>query len=250
MLREEEEEEKMKTFLTRRGTFGGANREQADQQLLRSKVEPGWTNGDPWRVLRIMGEFVDGFESLADIEKSVTIFGSARTAKDDRYYRLGEDLGRVFAKAGYTVITGGGPGLMEAASKGAHENGGLAVGLGIELPHEQGMNDYIDLGIEFRYFFVRKTMFVKYAQAFVALPGGFGTLDELFEAVTLVQTHKIQKFPIVLVGHEFWDDLVKWLKKRLVTEGMVSSEEVALIQVVDTAEEALYVVKENSLQFP
>lgn len=238
----------MRTFFVRRRAADGPRREQADQQLLRSRVDPKWTDGDPWRVLRIMGEFVDGFESLAEVEKAVTIFGSARVQRGEAYYRLGEEVGKVFAKAGYAVITGGGPGLMEAASKGAHENGGQAIGLGIELPHEQGMNEYIDLGIDFHYFFVRKTMFVKYAQAFLALPGGFGTLDELFEAVTLVQTNKIQKFPIVLIGHAYWDDLLKWAKERLANEGMASLEEVALMQVVDNAEEALYVVKQSAAQ--
>lgn len=233
----------MKTFFNRRLSSGGTNLETADQALLRSKLDPKWTEADPWRVMRIASEFVDGFESLADVGKAVTVFGSARVEPGTHYYRLGEEVGKVFAKAGYAVITGGGPGLMEAASKGARENDGYTIGLGIELPHEQGINEYVDLGIGFRYFFVRKTMFVKYSQAFVALPGGFGTLDELFECVTLRQTHKIQKFPIVLVGHEYWDDMVKWIRKHLVASGMATAEEASIIQVVDTAEEALYVVQ-------
>lgn len=236
----------MKTFFNRRPRGGVLHQELADQALLRSKVDPKWTEEDPWRVLRIMGEFVDGFESLADIGKAITVFGSARVEPDTMYYRLGEEIGKVFAQAGFSIITGGGPGLMEAVSKGARRNDGLTIGLGIELPHEQGINEYVDLGIDFRYFFVRKTMFVKYAQAFVALPGGFGTLDELFECVTLRQTSKIQQYPIVLVGHEYWDGLMKWVRKRLVEEGMVSSADASIIQVVDTAEEALYVV-ENTL---
>lgn len=233
----------MKTFFNRRPRGGVLHQELADQALLRSKVDPKWTEEDPWRVLRIMGEFVDGFESLADIGKAITVFGSARVEPDTMYYRLGEEIGKVFAQAGFSIITGGGPGLMEAVSKGARRNDGLTIGLGIELPHEQGINEYVDLGIDFRYFFVRKTMFVKYAQAFVALPGGFGTLDELFECVTLRQTSKIQQYPIVLVGHEYWDGLMKWVRKCLVEEGMASTTDASIIQVVDTAEEALYVVQ-------
>lgn len=232
----------MKTFFNRRPR-GGMQRELADQALLRSKVDPKWTEEDPWRVLRIMGEFVDGFESLADVGEAITVFGSARVEPGTKYYRLGEDIGKVFAQAGFSIITGGGPGLMEAVSKGARRNDGMTIGLGIELPHEQGINEYVDLGIDFRYFFVRKTMFVKYAQAFVALPGGFGTLDELFECVTLRQTSKIQQYPIVLVGHEYWDGLMKWVRKCLVEEGMASTTDASIIQVVDTAEEALYVVQ-------
>lgn len=237
----------MRTVMNRRAARDRAKRELADQQLLRPNLDADWTNGDPWRVLRIMGEFVDGFESLADIgKKAVTVFGSARVQPGSEFYQLGEEVGKAFAEAGYTVITGGGPGLMEAASKGAHENGGLSVGLGIELPHEQGMNQYIDLGIEFRYFFVRKTMFVKYAQAFVVLPGGFGTLDELFEAITLVQTHKIKQFPIVLVGKDYWSGLLGWIRDGLVAQGMVDLEETGIIQVVDTAAEAQRIVAENT----
>lgn len=236
----------MKTFFNRRPRGGVLHQELADQALLRSKVDPKWTEEDPWRVLRIMGEFVDGFESLADVGKAITVFGSARVEPGTKYYRLGEEIGKVFAQAGFSIITGGGPGLMEAVSKGARRNDGLTIGLGIELPHEQGINEYVDLGIDFRYFFVRKTMFVKYAQAFVALPGGFGTLDELFECVTLRQTNKIQQYPIVLVGHDFWDELIGWVRHHLVEEGMVSSAEASIIQVVDTAEDALTVI-ENTL---
>lgn len=237
----------MRTVMNRRAARDRAKRELADQQLLRSNHDPNWTNGDPWRVLRIMGEFVDGFESLADIgKKAVTVFGSARCKPGSEYYQLGEEVGQAFARAGYAVITGGGPGLMEAVSKGAHENGGLSVGLGIELPHEQGMNPYVDLGIEFRYFFVRKTMFVKYAQAFVVLPGGFGTLDELFEAITLVQTHKIKQFPIVLVGKDYWSGLLEWIQDCLAAQGMADQSETEIIQVVDTASEAQRIVAENA----
>lgn len=236
----------MRTIMNRRAARNRARRELADQQLLCSSHDADWTDSDPWRVLRIMGEFVDGFESLAEIEKAVSIFGSARVPRESAYYQLGESVGKAFAEAGYAVITGGGPGLMEAASKGAHENGGLSVGLGIELPHEQGMNEYTDLGIEFRYFFVRKTMFVKYVQAFVVLPGGFGTLDELFEAVTLVQTHKIKQFPIVLVGKEYWSGLLGWITDCLAKQGMADIAETEIIQLVDTAEDALRIVSENA----
>lgn len=235
----------MKTSYSRRAR-SGLHRELADQALLRSKVDPKWTEEDPWRVLRIMGEFVDGFESLAEVGKAITVFGSARVEPGTEYYQLGEEIGKVFAEAGFSIITGGGPGLMEAVSKGAHTHDGSTIGLGIELPHEQGINQYVDLGVEFRYFFVRKTMFVKYAQAFVALPGGFGTLDELFECVTLRQTSKIQQYPIVLVGHDFWDGLLGWVRQHLVAEGMVSPDEVDIIQVVETAAEALAAI-ENTL---
>ena len=234
----------MKTIFNRHSR-SGVRRELADQALLRSKVDPKWTEEDPWRVLRIMGEFVDGFESLAEVGKAITVFGSARVKPGTKYYQLGEEIGKVFAQAGFSIITGGGPGLMEAVSKGAHSCDGPTIGLGIELPHEQGINEYVDLGIDFRYFFVRKTMFVKYAQAFVALPGGFGTLDELFECVTLRQTSKIQQYPIVLVGHEYWDGLMQWVRDCLVGQGMAGSEEAAIIQVVDTAQEALQVIEKT-----
>ncbi len=231
----------MKTFFNRRPR-GGMQRELADQALLRSKVDPKWTEEDPWRVLRIMGEFVDGFESLADVGKAITVFGSARVEPGTKYYRLGEDIGKVFAQAGFSIITGGGPGLMEAVSKGARRNDGMTIGLGIELPHEQGINEYVDLGIDFRYFFVRKTMFVKYAQGFVVLPGGFGTLDELFEAVTLAETGKIKSFPIVLVGRSYWSGLLSWLRDRLLTAGMITEAELAAVQLVDTPAEALEII--------
>lgn len=240
----------MMTFFARHVFADGSKREQADEQLLRSKVDPKWTDGDPWRVLRIMGEFVEGFESLADIGKAVTVFGSARVPAGHPYYQLAQDVGKVFAEAGYAVISGGGPGIMEATCKGAYENEGTTIGLGIELPHEQGINEFVEAPINFHYFFVRKTMFVKYAQAFLALPGGFGTLDELFECVTLVQTEKIRKFPIVLVGRDYWQDLMEWMRKRLVAEGMCRPEELDIIQLVDSANEALQAVQENSLQFP
>ncbi len=171
-----------------------------DQRLLDRRGPSDWVHTDPWRVLRIQAEFVEGFGLLAELPKAVSVFGSARTGRDDPEYAAARALGGALAGAGFAVITGGGPGIMEAANKGAAGAHGISVGLGIELPQEQGLNEYVDIGLEFRYFFVRKTMFVKYSQAFVVLPGGFGTLDELFEAVTLVQTGKITKFPIVLVA--------------------------------------------------
>lgn len=195
--------------------------------------------------MRIQAEFVEGFGTLADIGPCVSVFGSARIKQDDPIYRLTEDVGRLLVEDGLGVITGGGPGVMEAANKGASEAGGTSVGLGIELPFEQGMNDYVNLGINFRYFFVRKTMFVKYALGFVVMPGGFGTLDELFEAVTLVQTGKVSSFPIVLVGSEYWSGLVNWIRDSLITSGMASSADQYLLTVVDTAEEAVAVVHQG-----
>src|SRR5690606_9892949 len=187
-----------------------------DQRLLDRRRSTDWLHADPWRVLRIQAEFVEGFGQLAELPKAVTVFGSARTPGDSPDYDMGRRLGRALAKAGFAVITGGGPGVMEAANRGATEvDGGVSVGLGIELPFEQRMNDYVDLGIEFRYFFVRKTMFVKYSCGFIALPGGFGTLDELFEALTLVQTRKVTSFPVILMGSEFWGGLVDWIKSQL-----------------------------------
>ena len=174
-----------------------------DERLLDSRGPSDWVHTDPWRVLRIQAEFVEGFGSLAEVPRAVTVFGSARTPRDHPEYALGRSLGTALAEAGYAVITGGGPGVMEAANRGCSEAGGFSIGLGIELPFEQGLNSWVDLGINFRYFFARKTMFVKYSQAFVCLPGGFGKLDELFEALTLVQTKKVTKFPVVLLGSDY-----------------------------------------------
>ena len=179
-----------------------------DQRLLDRRGPSDWVHTDPWRVLRIQSEFVEGFGLLAELPRAVSVFGSARTPRDHPHYAAGVQIGAALAKGGYAVITGGGPGAMEAANRGASEAGGLSVGLGIELPFEQDLNEWVDVGIAFRYFFVRKTMFVKYAQAFVILPGGFGTLDELFEALTLVQTRKVTRFPVILFGTEYWGGLV------------------------------------------
>lgn len=227
------------TFM--RGDF--IPKETLNSKLLRSKNDPKWSDMDPWRVLRIGAEFVEGFGSLAEVGPSIAVFGSARLGPDTAEYRLAREVGRAAVRSGYGVITGGGPGLMEAANRGCQEAGGHSVGLGIELPHEQGLNEYLDLGIDFRYFFVRKTMFVKYSQGFVVMPGGFGTLDELFEAVTLVQTHKIKGFPVVLVGRDFWSGLLDWVRKSFVSLGVIREEELALLEVVDTPLEAIDWVK-------
>lgn len=213
--------------------------ETSETRLLAEQRDTSWLHTDPWRVLRIQSEFVEGFGALAELGPGVSVFGSARTSPDDPTYAIGEEVGRELARRGLAAITGGGPGQMEAVCKGANEAGGIACGLGIELPHEQSLNQWVNLGIYFRYFFVRKTMFIKYAQAFIVLPGGFGTLDELFEAATLVQTQKIRSFPIVLIGTEYWAGLVDWLRERLVADGMIAPADVELLHVCDTAEEAL-----------
>ncbi|GAB20868.1 hypothetical protein GOEFS_132_00990 [Gordonia effusa NBRC 100432] len=194
---------------------------------------------DPWRVLRIQSEFVAGFDALRDIGEAVTVFGSARIQPGTELYQLGVDVGEALGRAGFSVITGGGPGAMESANKGAYQAGAQSIGLGIELPFEQRLNEWVDVGLNFRYFFARKTMFVKYAQGFVCLPGGFGTLDELFEALTLVQTNKITRFPIVLVGQEFWSGLLEWIKNVLVAEKMIGADDVDLLHVVDTPEQVV-----------
>ncbi len=217
----------------------------ADASLLAPEVGSAWSRQDPWRVMRIQAEFVEGFGTLADLGPCVSVFGSARTKQDNPVYHLTEEVARLLVAEGLGVITGGGPGVMEAANKGASEAGGTSVGLGIELPFEQGMNEYVNLGINFRYFFVRKTMFVKYALGFVVMPGGFGTLDELFEAVTLVQTRKVSSFPIVLVGSEYWGGLVDWINDTLIGSGMASQADQYLLTVVDTAEEAVAVVRQG-----
>ena len=213
-----------------------------DQRLLDRRGPSDWVHTDPWRIMRIQAEFVEGFGLLAELGVAVSIFGSARTKPEAPEYQLASDTAARLVKAGYAVITGGGPGIMEAANKGASEAGGVSVGLGIELPMETGLNDYVNVGVEFRYFFVRKTVFIKYSQAFVVLPGGYGTLDELFEAVTLVATGKITRFPIVLVGSEYWGGLLDWIKARLLEEGMIHAEELDLIQVADTADEVIKII--------
>ncbi|RJK98033.1 TIGR00730 family Rossman fold protein [Vallicoccus soli] len=213
-----------------------------DQRLLDSRGPADWVHTDPWRVLRIQSEFVEGFGTLAELGPAVSVFGSARTHRDSPDYALGVEVGRLIAEAGYAVITGGGPGAMEAANKGCCEAGGTSVGLGIELPFEQGMNAWVDLGVNFRYFFARKTMFVKYAQGFVVLPGGFGTLDELFEALVLVQTRKVTRFPVVLLGTAYWGGLVDWVRSTVLPHGMVSGADLDLLHVTDDPREAVRLV--------
>ncbi len=227
---------------------GQVPRTTSDQRLLAPTDDASWVSGDPWRVMRIQSEFVEGFGALAAVGPAVSVFGSARTKPDSPEYAMACEVGRGLAEAGYAVITGGGPGIMEAANKGAHEAGGLSVGLGIELPFEQSMNDYVDLGVNFRYFFARKTCFVKYSQGFVVLPGGFGTFDELFESLTLVQTHKVTEFPIVLVGSDYWQGLLDWLRGTVVARGNIHEVDLELIRLVDDPEEAVHVVLERGAQ--
>jgi uncharacterized protein (TIGR00730 family) len=213
-----------------------------DQRLLDSRGPSDWVHTDPWRVLRIQSEFVEGFGALAELGPAISVFGSARTKPEHPFYALAEQIGYKLAAAGFGVITGGGPGAMEAANKGALEAGGPSVGLGIELPHEQGINRYVDLGLNFRYFFARKTMFVKYAQGFVVLPGGFGTFDELFEAMVLVQTQKVTSFPVVLVGTSYWSGLVDWMRSTVLAEGKISASDLDILQVMDDPEEVVEVM--------
>jgi uncharacterized protein (TIGR00730 family) len=207
--------------------------------LLADQDSAAWLHEDPWRVLRIQSEFIEGFGALAELGPAISVFGSARTRKATPEYEMGVEIGRLLAEHGYATITGGGPGVMEAANRGAFEAGGVSVGLGIELPHEQGVNKYVTLGINFRYFFARKTCFVKYSQGFIVLPGGFGTFDELFEALTLVQTRTITRFPIVLLGHAYWDGLVDWLRASVVAEGMIAATDMDLFHVTDDPVEAV-----------
>ncbi len=211
----------------------------ADQRLLDSRGRNDWKTKDAWRALRILSEFVEGFDTLADLPSAVSVFGSARSQPDSPECVLAEQVGAALAKAGYAVITGGGPGVMEAANRGAADAGGMSVGLGIELPFEQGLNDWVDIGIDFRYFFARKTMFVKYAQAFVVLPGGFGTLDELFEALTLVQTRKVTRFPVVLMGTAYWQGLLDWLSATMRESGKIGPDDLDLMLVTDDVAEAV-----------
>ncbi len=217
-----------------------------DTRLLQTPTEgaPVFTEGDPWRVLRIMGEFVEGFDTLAGLGPAVSVFGSARTDPADRYYQLATEVSRQLAGLGFAVITGGGPGIMEAANRGAREAGGRSVGCNIELPFEQGVNAYVDVAINFRYFFVRKTMFVKYAEAFVIFPGGFGTLDELFEALTLIQTEKIHNFPLILVGTAYWEGMLRWIRDTMLTDGKISPPDLDLIQLTDSPEEVCSIIKQ------
>ena len=213
-----------------------------DQRLLDSRGPTDWVHADPWRVMRIQSEFVEGFGMLAELGPAISVFGSARVGPADPEYALAERLGAALARAGYAVITGGGPGAMAAANKGASQAGGVSVGLGIELPLEAGLNEWVDVGINFRYFFARKTMFVKYAQGFVVLPGGFGTFDELFEAVTLVQTQKVTSFPVVLMGASYWSGLLDWLKTTVLADGKIGEADLGILDLTDDPDEAVAIL--------
>ena len=203
-----------------------------------------FTRTDTWRVMRIMGEFIEGFDNLADVERGVSVFGSARTAPDDPQYLAAQETSRLLAQAGFTIITGAGPGIMEAANKGAKQGGGKSIGCNIELPFEQGANPYVDTLVNFRYFFVRKTMFIKYSSAFIILPGGFGTLDEAFEALTLIQTGKIYQFPVILFGRHYWAGLIRWLQSRVLVERKISPGDMDLMLLTDDPAEAAHAVIE------
>lgn len=214
-----------------------------DSKLLQGVLRgDAFTREDPWRVMRIMGEFIEGFDKLSSLEKAVTVFGSARTAPDDPQYKAAVEVGRRLAKRDFAVITGAGPGIMEAANKGAMLGGGRSIGCNIELPFEQGANPYVDTLVNFRYFFVRKTMFIKYSAAFIIFPGGYGTLDEMFEAVTLIQTGKISQFPVILFGTHYWAGLFRWLQSRVLRENKISSGDVNLLTLTDDPVEAVEIV--------
>ena len=214
-----------------------------DERLLETPHADEFLHTDTWRVFRIMGEFVQGFEDLAHINSGVAVFGSARTPADHPEYRAAQETGALLVNAGYSVITGGGPGIMEAANRGAFEAGGTSVGCNIELPHEQYLNHYLTLSLKFKYFFVRKMMFVKYSDAFIIFPGGFGTLDELFEALTLIQTRKIHNFPVVLFGSAYWQEMLDWLRGPMLSEGKIVEEDFRRLHVTDSPAEIVEIVK-------
>jgi uncharacterized protein (TIGR00730 family) len=221
-----------------------------DQRLLDSRGPSDWVHTDPWRVLRIQSEFVEGFGLLAELPQAVSVFGSARTPRNHPEYAAARALGTALAQAGYAVITGGGPGSMEAVNRGASEAGGVSVGLGVELPFEQRLNDWVDIGINFRYFFARKTMFVKYAQAFVILPGGFGTLDELFESLTLVQTRKVTRFPVILYDTTYWAGLLNWIQATVLPSGKINAAEFDLIEATDDVDGIVRRIVDSAHQEP
>jgi uncharacterized protein (TIGR00730 family) len=218
-----------------------------DEKLLerqpRAPGRPAFVDSDPWRALRILSEFVEGFDALAAVGPAVTIFGSARVKPESPDYELARGIARRLAEQGFAIITGGGPGIMEAANRGCREGGGLSIGCNIELPHEQGLNAYVDLGVEFKYFFARKTMFVKYADAFVIMPGGFGTLDELFESLTLIQTGKIRDFPVVLVGSAYWQGMLDWMRAVQIPAGAVTEADLELLKLTDDPDEVCEIIR-------
>ena len=223
-----------KTWRRRRGRIleARADVETSDEELLDRKAA-SFTDTDPWRAMRIMSEFVEGFQAFADIPPAISVFGSARIVEEDPFYGSARQVGAELAAAGFAVITGGGPGIMEAANRGCKEAGGLSIGCNIELPFEQRMNDYVDLGVDFNYFFARKVMFVKYSEGFVVFPGGFGTLDELFEALTLIQTAKVYHFPVILFGSAYWKGLLEWLVSVPMAEGKIYKEDMDYLEVTD-----------------
>ena len=213
-----------------------------DERLLETPRADEFLHTDTWRVFRIMGEFVQGFEDLAHITNGVAVFGSARTRSDDPVYQAARETAAQLAQAGFAVITGGGPGIMEAANRGAFEAGGMSIGCNIELPHEQGSNRYLTLSLKFKYFFVRKMMFVKYSDAFIIFPGGFGTFDELFEALTLIQTRKIRNFPVVLYGSEYWKGMLDWINGPILSEGKISQADLKLLHLADSPAQIVEIV--------
>ena len=214
-----------------------------DEKLLQSGSDrEDFTRTDPWRVMRIMGEFIEGFDNLAHVRRGVSIFGSARTHPDDPQYQAAQEVARLLAEAGFAIITGAGPGIMEAANKGAKLGGGTSIGCNIELPFEQGANPYVDTLVNFRYFFVRKTMFIKYSNAFIIFPGGFGTLDEAFEALTLIQTGKIYQFPVIMFGRHYWAGLIRWLQSRVLSEAKIAAGDLDLMLLTDDPQEAAHAV--------
>ncbi|NUP99742.1 MAG: TIGR00730 family Rossman fold protein [Armatimonadetes bacterium] len=227
-------------------SYRPTRRGSGDEKLLNTRYQTDeFTNSDTWRIFRIMSEFVDGFEALSKVRPAVSIFGSARLAPGHVYYQAAQETASLLAKAGFTVITGGGPGIMEAGNRGAVESNGLSVGLNIDLPFEQTANSYQDISLDFHYFFVRKTMFVKYSSAFIIMPGGYGTLDELFESLTLVQTRTISNFPVVLYGSDYWAGLVDWLKQTMLGAGCISPEDIDLLHLADTPQEAVRLVADG-----
>ncbi|NGN94487.1 TIGR00730 family Rossman fold protein [Nocardioides sp. KC13] len=222
-----------------RPTKGRPAGSTTDQRLLDSSGHGDWVHTDPWRVMKIQAEFVEGFNDLSEIGPAISVFGSARTPQDHPTYAQAEEVGRKLAEAGFVVITGGGPGTMEAANKGAMEAGGESIGLGIELPFEARLNDYVTFGLNFRYFFVRKMMFVKYSQGYVVMPGGLGTMDELFEAMTLSQTKKITQFPVVLMGVKHWEGLLDWMRETMLADGRIKQSDLDMITLTDDVDEAV-----------
>jgi hypothetical protein len=216
-----------------------------DEQLLKTPKQDDFVSTDTWRVFRIMGEFVEGFDDLASVTRGVSLFGSARTPQDNPQYAAAQETAALLVRAGYAVITGGGPGIMEAANRGAFEAGGASIGCNIELPFEQRPNPYLTRSVTFKYFFVRKTMFVKYSTAFIIFPGGFGTLDELFEALTLIQTRKIKNFPVVLFGSDYWAGMLKWLKEVLLVEGKITERDFEMLHLTDSPAEVVEIINKS-----